>query len=84
MVRRYRHRAAKRVDLLDQVALADATDRWIAGHLAQSFEIMRQQQDLASDPSRSKRGLGPRVTAANDDYIKYFRELSHFSTYCQD
>ncbi len=35
------HRAAEGVDLLDQVSLADAPDRGIARHLAQSLDAMR-------------------------------------------
>ena len=34
------HRAAHRIDFADQVALADAADRWITGHLSQRFDIM--------------------------------------------
>ena len=38
-----RHRAAHGIDLLDQVALADATDGGVARHLAQCLNIMREQ-----------------------------------------
>ena len=40
-VRRRRHRAAKRVNLLDQMALTNAADRGIARHLPQRFKAMR-------------------------------------------
>jgi hypothetical protein len=39
-----RHRAAQRVDLLDQMALADAADRRVAAHLAERLDVVRQQQ----------------------------------------
>src|SRR5690606_24432385 len=38
------HDATERIDFLDQMALADATDGRIAAHLAEGFHIVRQQQ----------------------------------------
>jgi len=40
---RMRHRAAERVDLLDQMTLADAADRWVAAHLADRLDRMGEQ-----------------------------------------
>ena len=50
-----RHRAAQRVDFLDEVALADPADRRIARHLPQGFDVVRQQQRAAhpSAPTRA-------------------------------
>ena len=43
LVRGQRHFATERVDFLDQVALADAADSGIAGHLSEGFDAVRQQ-----------------------------------------
>ena len=37
------HRAAQRIDLLDQVALADTPNRGVARHLAECFDAVRQE-----------------------------------------
>ena len=65
-----RHRAAQRVDLPDQVPLADATDRRIAGHLPQRLDTVGKQQRPASHAGRRQRSLGPGVPAANDDDLE--------------
>ena len=43
-VRRRRHGPTEGVDFLHQMALADAADRWIAAHLPQGLDAMREQQ----------------------------------------
>ena len=70
---RPRHRAAERVDLLDQMAFADAADSWVARHLAQRLDVVAQQQRAAAHPRRSQTGLGAGVAAANDDDIETIR-----------
>ncbi len=65
-----RHRAAERVDFLDQMALADAADRRIARHLTQRFQAVRQQQRLAAHARSRQRGLGSGVAAAHHNHIK--------------
>ena len=72
-----RHRPAQRVDFLDQMALADTADRGIAGHLAQCFDTMGQQQRTATHARAGERSLGAGMTATDDDYVKFFRELRH-------
>ena len=44
LVDRDRHRAAERVDLLDEMPLADAADRRVARHLAQRFDVVREHE----------------------------------------
>src|SRR5690606_20449061 len=39
-----RHGAAERVDFLDEMRLADATDGRVAGHLPQGFDVVADQQ----------------------------------------
>ena len=67
------HRAAQRVDLLDQVALANATDRRVAAHLAQRLDVVRQQQRFAPHARRGQRRFGAGVPAPDDDHIKMLR-----------
>ena len=69
LVRRDRHRAAQRIDFLDEMPLADAADRRIAGHLPQCFDAVGEKQRLASHPRARERGLGPGVAAADDNDI---------------
>ena len=64
---RARHGAAERVDLLGQMALADAADGRVAAHLAQRFDVLRQQQRAHAHAGRGERGLGAGVAAADDD-----------------
>ncbi len=62
-----RHGAAERVDLFGQVPFADAADGRVAAHLAQRFEVLRQQQRAHAHAGRGQRGLGAGVAAADDD-----------------
>ena len=68
-----RHRAAECVDLLDQMAFADAADGRIARHLAERFDTVRQQQRFAAEPCRGQTGLGTGMTAADNDHAVVFR-----------
>ena len=76
---RRRHRTTQRVDLLDQMAFADAADRRIAGHLAERFDVMRKQQRAPAHARAGERRFGAGVTATNHDYVKFFREMHAFS-----
>ena len=71
LVRGDGHRAVQRIDFLDQVALADAADRRVAGHLAERLDAMGQQQGPAAQPRRSERGFGPGMAAADDDDVEF-------------
>ena len=75
-VGRRRHRAAQRVDLLDQVALADAADRRVAAHLPQGLDVVRQQQRRRAHARRGERGLGAGVAAADDDHVEFLEETA--------
>ena len=52
------------------MALADATNRWIAGHLSERFDGVCQQQRFGARASAGKRGFGAGVSAADNDHIK--------------
>ncbi len=64
------HDAAQGVDLLHQVALADAADGGVAAHLPQGLDVMGQQQGTRTQARRGQCGLGPGVAAADHDDIE--------------
>ena len=68
------HRAAHGVDFLDQVALADAADRGVAGHRPEGFNIVSEQQGLLAHARRRERRFGAGMAAANDDYVEFCRK----------
>jgi hypothetical protein len=70
-------RAAERVDLLDQVALADAADGRVAGHLPQRLDALRHQQRACAHARRGQRGLGAGMAPADDDDIVLERITFH-------
>ena len=71
LVGRLRHRAAQRVDLLDQMALADAANGRVATHLPQRLDVVREQQRPAAHARSRERGLGTGVAAADHDDVEF-------------
>ena len=69
-----RHRAAERVDFLDQVALADAADRRVAAHLPERLDALRQQQRARAHARRGQGGLGAGMAAAYNDDVEFLGE----------
>ena len=67
MIRRDRHGAPKRVDLANQVALADAADGGVAAHLPERLDALREQQGAGAEPRRGERRLGAGVAATDDN-----------------
>jgi hypothetical protein len=65
LIGRLSHCAPKSINFPDKMSLADASDGRIAGHLSQSFDIVRQKQCLAASASRGQRSFGACVTATN-------------------
>ncbi len=63
------HRAAERVDLLDQVALGHAADRRVARHLRDQLERAGQDQRARAQPRGGQRGLAAGVAGADDDHV---------------
>jgi hypothetical protein len=61
---------AAAIDLLDEVALADAADRGVAAHLPQRLDVVREQQRGTAHARRGERGLGAGVAAADDDDVE--------------
>ena len=70
-VGRQRHRAAQRIDFLDQMALADAADRRVAAHLA-SVSMLCVSSSVAAPMRPRQRGLGAGMAAADDDHVELF------------
>ena len=63
------HRAAERIDLAHQLALGQAADRGIAGHLGDGVEIAGQQHGIAAHPGGRERGFAARVARADDENV---------------
>ena len=81
LVDRARHFTAEGVDFAHQMALADAADSRIAGHLANVVEIEGQQQSRAAETRRGERGFYPCVagTDHNDVVVHSDSHLLDFS-----
>jgi hypothetical protein len=52
------------------VALGDAANSWVAGHLPDQIEIYRDQSRLSPKARGGRRRLAPRVPGSDHDYIK--------------
>lgn len=65
------HGSTQSVHFFNQVPLAYATDRGVAGHLTERFDVVSQQQGLAAGTGGSKRGFRTGVAAAYDDDIEF-------------
>ena len=72
-----RHRTAERVDLLDEMPLADPAYGRVAAHLAQGLDVVREQQRLPPHARGRQRGLGARVAAADHDDVESLAEAHH-------
>ena len=71
-----RHGAAQGIDLLDQMALADAADGRIAAHLAQRLDVVGEQQGAQAHARSRQRGFGAGMAAADHDH-PVFRTETH-------
>ena len=76
-VRGPRHGAAERVDLLDQVALADAADGRVAAHLPERLDVVRQQQRAAPHARGGQRRFGAGMAAADHDHVELGLKAHH-------
>jgi hypothetical protein len=76
-IRGLRHHPAERVDLLDQVALADAADRRVAAHRAHGLDVVAEQQRARAGAGGRQRGLGAGMAAADDDDVEVVEGLAH-------
>ena len=69
LVNIFSHLSTKSIQLTDQMSLSDTADRGIAGHLSESFNVVRKKQRLTSHASRSKGGFYTGMPAANHDDV---------------
>ena len=60
------HRAAHRVDLADEVPLADPADRRVAGEADEGVGVVGQEDDVGAAARGGEGRLDPRVAAAHD------------------
>ena len=65
-----RHHAIERVDLAHQMALAQAADCRVAGHLADRRETVRDQRGRRATARRRGRGFASRMAPADDNDVK--------------
>ena len=72
MIGALRHHAAERIDLLDQVSLADAAYRRVAAHLPQRLDVVREQQRARAETRGGKRGFGAGMAATDHDHVKMY------------
>ena len=79
LVRRERHGAAQRIDLLDQMALADAADGRVAAHLAERLDVVGEQQRAPPHAGGRERGLGAGVAAADHDHVDIPLRIAWYS-----
>ena len=64
------HQPVERIDLADQMALAETADGGIAGHRADGRKAMGHQRRPRTHARRRARGLAAGVAAADDDDVE--------------
>ena len=70
---RTRHCAAQRVDLSGQMPFADPADCRIATHLADGFDVVREQERARARTRSGQSRFRASVPAANNDHVKIFK-----------
>jgi hypothetical protein len=69
-----RHDTTEGVDFSNDRTLRNATNGWIARHLPDCLERAGDERGGRPAPSGSNRGLGARVTGANDQDVEFSLE----------
>ena len=67
------HETVERVDLTDQMALAQTADGWVAGHHADCRPTLRQQRGSRTASRGRGRRLATSMAAADNHDVKEFR-----------
>ena len=75
-VGRARHQAVEHIELPDQMPLADAADRRVAGHLAGVFGTEGQQADTGATARGGRRRFTTGVAGANHEHIEHLGSLN--------
>jgi len=68
------HDAAEGVDLADQMALGDAADGWVAGHLGDEVEVEREERCAQTHARGGGGGFAACVAGADDKDVEMFGE----------
>jgi hypothetical protein len=68
------HHPTQSIHLTNHRALGDSTDRRVARHLANGFEILSQQQRASTQAGGGHGGFAARVAPADHDHIKLLHE----------
>ena len=68
-----RHRATQCINLFDKMALSNAANGRIAGHLSHCLYILGQQQRGRTSPTGRQCGLSTRMATPDNDDIKIHR-----------
>src|SRR4029077_16169190 len=71
----FAHNAAEGVDFADQVALGDATDGRIAGHLCDEVDVQGVESSPQAHAGGGHGGLASGVSSTDDDDVELFGEL---------
>ena len=64
------HQAIERIDLADQMTLAESANRRIARHRSDGGKAMGHQGGTGAHPRRRTRGLAAGVATADDDNVE--------------
>jgi hypothetical protein len=68
----FAHDAAEGVDFADEMALGNASDGGVAGHLRDEVEVEGEQGGAQAQAGRGHGRLAAGVSGADDDYIVLF------------
>ena len=71
------HQSIKRINLADQMPLAQPADRGVARHRPDPVAAMRQQRGARAPTGRRCGSLGAGMAAANHDYVKVLFHVKH-------
>ena len=74
-----RHKSVQRVDLAHEVALAQAADRRIAGHVADRCEAVSDERGRGAEARRRGRGFAAGVPSADDYDVKFSSAFDCFT-----
>jgi len=69
-IRRAGHNAVQRINFADQMPLPYPADCWVAGHFANGFNLMSQQQGPRATARRGRRSLTAGMATTHHHHIK--------------
>src|SRR5262249_34045714 len=71
------HHAIERIDLAHEMPFADTPDRRVARHLADSLELMGQEQRTCAEACGSRRSLAARMSSPDHDDVERTHGAAH-------